>query len=115
MTSGSHYENLVLAGAAQLRIVGTANLSRFDGDKGAMKSLNAWREICDRLVWKQFLDVRRQWPDADSVGDCVVFNVRHNRYRLITKISYGLGLITVVSVLTHAEYDRGGWRNVCGC
>jgi mRNA-degrading endonuclease HigB of HigAB toxin-antitoxin module len=56
-----------------------------------------------------------QYPNADSVGDCVVFDIRHNRYRLITKISYGLSLITVVSLLTDAEWDRGGWKNVCGC
>jgi len=45
----------------------------------------------------------------------VVFDIRGNRYRLIAKVYFGLGLISVVSLLTHAEYDGGGWKSACGC
>ena len=41
--------------------------------------------------------------------------LRHNRYRLIAKIHFAEGILEVVSVLTHAEYDRGGWKDGCGC
>jgi len=37
------------------------------------------------------------------------------RYRLIAKVHYAVGILEVVSVLTHAEYDRGGWKDGCGC
>jgi mRNA interferase HigB len=71
--------------------------------------------ICESAKWNDFLDVRCQFPSADSVGDRAVFDIRHNRYRLIAKIYYGLSLVPVVSLVTHAEYDRGGWKNGCGC
>ena len=98
-----------------MTIVGTANLLRFHSDRPALRSLAAWRKICESVKWERFLDVRRQFPDADSVGECVVFNIRHNRYRLIAKIHYAEGILEVVSVLTHAEYGRGGWKDGCGC
>ena len=68
-----------------------------------MRSLVSWQKICESAKWKDFLDVRCQFPSAHSVGDCVVFDIRHNRYRLIAKIYCGLSLVTVVSLLTHAE------------
>jgi mRNA interferase HigB len=98
-----------------LKIVGTANLLRFDGDEAAMRSVASWQKICESADWEKFLDVRRQFPSADRVGQCVVFDIRGNRYRLIAKVYFGLGLIRVVSLLTHAEYDRGGWKHACGC
>jgi len=98
-----------------LKIVGTANLLRFKGDEAATRSVASWLRICESVKWDKFLDVRRQFPSADRVGECVVFDIRRNRYRLIAKIEFGIGLIRVVSLLTHAEYDRGGWKNACGC
>ncbi|HUI56322.1 MAG TPA: type II toxin-antitoxin system HigB family toxin [Bryobacteraceae bacterium] len=97
-----------------MTIIGAENLLRFKSDKAAARSLSAWREICEKATWRQFSDVRCQFPNADSVGDCVVFNIRHNRYRVIAKVAYSLGIVTIRSVLTHAEYDRGGWKNGCG-
>jgi mRNA interferase HigB len=49
-------------------------------------------------------------PSADLVGELVVFNVRGNRYRLITRFIYEKGRVYIRRVLTHAEYDRGDWK-----
>jgi hypothetical protein len=35
--------------------------------------------------------------------------------RLITYINYEMGTVTVLAVLTHKEYDKGGWKNACNC
>jgi hypothetical protein len=40
----------------------------------------------------------------------VVFAVKGNDYRLITEINYQSGRIFLGHILTHAEYDRGGWK-----
>ncbi len=98
-----------------MKIIGTASLLRFKGDEAATRSVASWQKICESADWEKFLDVRRQFPSADRVGECVVFDIRGNRYRLIAKVYFGLGLIRVVSLLTHAEYDRGAWKNACGC
>jgi hypothetical protein len=39
-----------------------------------------------------------------------VFDAGGNKYRVITVIQYQLGLVLVKHVLTHVEYDRGGWK-----
>ena len=36
--------------------------------------------------------------------------------REIPYISYEMGTVTVLAVLTHKEYDKGGWKkNACNC
>ncbi len=44
-----------------------------------------------------------------------IFNIKSNDYRLISKIYYPSKLVLVRFVLTHAEYDKGGWTNDCDC
>lgn len=97
-----------------LIIVGK-DLLRSAKDARLTKSLNSWREITEHAKWRHLIDVRCHFPSADSVGKCTVFNIRHNRYRLITLIHYQTGIVDVRGVLTHAEYSRKGWKNVCGC
>jgi mRNA interferase HigB len=62
-----------------------------------------------RASWKGLHDVRRQFPSADQVGDVLIFNIKGNHYRLITRVNYQVGRIYVKAVLTHAEYNRKEW------
>src|SRR4051812_47788612 len=57
-----------------------------------------------------FNEVRRTFPSADLVGDLIVFNIRGNRYRLVARFVYEKGRVYIRRVLTHAEYDRGDWK-----
>jgi mRNA interferase HigB len=74
-------------------------------------ALDAWFRIAKRALWKNLADVRKTFPSADAVGKWTVFNIRGNQYRLITETNYAFGRIYVRHVLTHAEYDRGGWKS----
>ncbi len=47
---------------------------------------------------------------ADVVGNKTVFNIKGNAYRLITAIHYDRGRIYIRELLTHAEYDKGDWK-----
>ena len=114
MTSGSHYENMAVEGTALLKVVGRDDLSRLASDSAAMKSLSSWLKICEAATWRNFTEVRYQFRTADAVGSCTVFNIRHNRYRLITRIYYMTGIVQVIALLTHAEYTRGEWKHACG-
>ncbi|MCH8292569.1 type II toxin-antitoxin system HigB family toxin [Candidatus Poribacteria bacterium] len=40
----------------------------------------------------------------------VVFNIGSNKYRLIASIHFNRSKVYIRHVLTHAEYDRGGWK-----
>lgn len=73
--------------------------------------LDAWFRIAKRAEWKGLADVRETFSTADVVSRWTVFNIKGNRYRLITEIIYKTGRIYLRHVLTHAEYDRGGWKS----
>jgi mRNA interferase HigB len=75
----------------------------------------AAREI---RAWRNFVDVRQVFKDADDVDGYVIFNIRQNRFRLVTVIHYSRpkegrtteGHIYIRSFLTHREYDnRANW------
>jgi mRNA interferase HigB len=72
--------------------------------------LDAWFRIAKRASWKSLAEVRRTLAKADAVGKWTVFNVKGNQYRLIVEINYTFGRVHIRHVLTHAEYDRGGWK-----
>lgn len=71
--------------------------------------LRTWFAISGRAEWKDLADVRGNFTDADQVGRVLVFNVRHNTYRLIMKVDYRSELLMVKQFLTHKEYGRGKW------
>ncbi len=72
--------------------------------------LDAWFCIAKKSRWRNLTDVRKTFSSADAVGKWTVFNIKGNQYRLIVEINYGFGRIYIGHVLTHAEYDRGGWK-----
>jgi mRNA interferase HigB len=84
----------------------------------AAKEIRAWYKIAVSVHWKSFLDVRQVFTDADAVDDYVIFNIRQNRFRLVTIIHYSRekdgrltqGHIYIRSFLTHKQYDnRANW------
>jgi len=84
----------------------------------AANEIVAWASIVEAVRWRNFQEVRRWIKDADSVDGYVIFNIRQNRYRLITVIHYSRtlgeretgGHVYIRSFLTHKEYDnRGNW------
>lgn len=91
--------------------------------KDAAGEIAAWAAIVSQVRWKNFAEVQATFPDADSVDGYVIFNIRHNRYRLITVIHYSKkladrttqGHVYVRSFLTHAANDnRKNWDKEYG-
>jgi mRNA interferase HigB len=77
--------------------------------------LRAWYRIALGAEWESLRDVRTTYPHADGVeiesGEILtVFNIGGNKYRLVTRIRYDYQLVNIRSVLTHAEYDKGKWK-----
>ena len=50
----------------------------------AANEIAAWVGIVEAVRWRNFAEVRTMFKDADNVDDYVIFNIRHNRYRLVT-------------------------------
>jgi mRNA interferase HigB len=77
----------------------------------AEPALDHWFRVVRKARWRRFADVRATFGSADQVGSITVFNLGGNRYRLIAVVMFEAGRVYVRHVLTHAEYDRGRWRN----
>jgi mRNA interferase HigB len=73
-------------------------------------ALDTWYRIAKKATWRNLAEARVTFPTADAVGRFTVFNIKGNTYRLIVEIHYRSQVILVRQVLTHAEYDRGGWK-----
>lgn len=59
------------------------------------------------MQWRTPQDVKGMYATASFLaGNVVVFNVKGNRYRMVTLIAYHTGTIIVRWIGTHAEYDR---------
>ncbi len=75
--------------------------------------LLTWYEQSKKADWKNITETRKMFLHADSVGECTVFNIGGNKYRLITKINYKTKVIYICFVLTHFEYDKDKWKEDC--
>jgi mRNA interferase HigB len=78
-------------------------------DKTTRAELDKWFRIVRKAQWYSLEDVRTQFVSADRVGSVVVFNIRHNAYRLIVRHQLPGQRLFVKALLTHKEYDRREW------
>jgi mRNA interferase HigB len=83
--------------------------------KIAERDLSAWYKIAMGADWANFGALKRTFGSADQVGNCVVFDVGNNRFRLIGRVNYVTRVIYVLKVMDHAEYDKRAWIDSCGC
>ena len=96
-----------------MRVVSQRKLREFWEDHPDSEGpLRAWFKVAERSEWGQFADVRATYSHADLVGRLVVFDIGGNKYRLIVHVRYDTGFVYVKYVLSHADYDRGDWKDV---
>jgi len=76
-------------------------------------ALDAWYKLTKQADWTNIADVRLLFSTANAIGRCTVFNIKGNGYRLIAWINYNSQKVFIRQVLTHAEYDKEGWKNEC--
>jgi mRNA interferase HigB len=79
-------------------------------DESAPDAFAKWYDLVRNNRFANFSEVRRTFPSAGLVGDLVVFNIRGNRYRLVARFIFDKGRVYIRRVMTHAEYDRGDWK-----
>ena len=79
----------------------------------AEEPLRRWYKITNKAAWRNLAETRRDFPHADLFGECTIFNIRGNSYRLVTKIYYDTQVVLARFIGTHPDYDRGVWKNDC--
>jgi mRNA interferase HigB len=99
---------------SEVRVISRRALLDFvDKHPDSAEPLDNWYRRTRRADWSHLSEVRIDYPHADAVGACTVFNIKGNNYRLITKIFYQQKKILIRFVLTHKEYDKGRWKDDC--
>ena len=81
----------------------------------AKEPLRSWLTAAKRAKWQNLAEVRQTFNSADVAGTCTIFNIKGNAYRLVSKIYYPTEVLLIRVVLTHADYDKGRWKNDCEC
>ena len=94
-----------------MRIIKRAALEQFWGrHPDAKTSLESWFAVVRAAHWQTPAEMKRTYPHADMVGRRTVFNIAGNKFRLIARVNYQAQIVFVLYLLTHAEYDRGAWK-----
>ena len=102
---------LALCEHQRVNVISTTTIKRYAAlHADAAEELMRWNKSASRSIWRDLNDVRQFYPDADQYKSLLIFDIRHNYYRLIVKVDYRAKLLMVKEFLTHNEYMRGGWK-----
>jgi mRNA interferase HigB len=77
--------------------------SRKHDSEIAKPDFSTWYKAAGSAAWANFGELRQTFGSADQVGNCVVFDVGNNRYRLIGRINYRKGIIYVLGPMDHRD------------
>lgn len=103
-----------------MRIISKSHLKRFwesPGNHDSEGPLRAWYQLVRSrtIAWRSWGDIKSTFAAASLVGNCVVFNIGGNKYRLVTRVLYPSQVVLILKVMTHREYDHDQWKTDCGC
>ncbi|HEY7087288.1 MAG TPA: type II toxin-antitoxin system HigB family toxin [Tepidisphaeraceae bacterium] len=98
------------------RIVSPRRLREFAAEHPqAERALDHWERLVNLVNWRTPADVKQTFNSVDPVtvksGRTVyVFNITR-AYRLVAAIHFNSGMIYVLRIMTHKEYDRSRWKD----
>ena len=75
--------------------------------KETKNQLEAWYYEVKNSNWNNPIEVKEKYGTASIIGvNKVVFNIKGNRYRLVTKINYQMKTVYIKFIGTHKDYDK---------
>ncbi|MFK7806100.1 MAG: type II toxin-antitoxin system HigB family toxin [Anaerolineae bacterium] len=95
-----------------MHIISRKTLAEFwEKHPNAESPLKGWFTRTNYAQWQHLAELKNDFPSADLVGRLTVFNIGGGNYRLIVRVEYQLQRVYIRHILTHAEYDKGNWKN----
>jgi len=93
-----------------MRLVGRQLLDDFAAQHAEIRGpLNAWIAEVEEAEWRGPADVKARFPSASFIADNrIVFNIKGNKFRIETKVSYEVTVVLTLRIGTHAEYSK--WK-----
>lgn len=91
-----------------LRIIARKTLRTFwEGHADSEQSLKSWYREMEKGTWATINEMKTQYPSASILkGNRIVFNIKGNKYRLISKMNFQYQVCWIRFIGTHAEYDK---------
>jgi mRNA interferase HigB len=91
-----------------MKLVGREVLERFcEAQPDCRRWISAWITDVRGSTWRSPQDIKDKYVSVSFLADSVViFNVRGNNYRLVVRVAYGVRVVFVQWIGTHAEYDK---------
>jgi len=73
----------------------------------AKSSIESWYQEVIGASWKNTMDIKNRYATASFIGNnYVIFNIKGNSYRLVTKVAYNRQTVLIKWIGTHAEYSK---------
>lgn len=91
-----------------MKIVGLKALDEFKKKHGdCRRQIDEWINDVTNSEWESFNDLKSAYPQASILnGNTVIFNIKGNRYRLVTVVVIVAGRVFVEWIGTHEEYNK---------
>jgi mRNA interferase HigB len=91
-----------------MEVIGEDSLKAYSKKyQNSRSSLSRWLKLTKSASWKTLQDVKETFPATDYIRqNQYCFDIGGNNYRLLTAISFQLSTVTILEVMTHAEYDK---------
>jgi mRNA interferase HigB len=96
-----------------MRLISRKNLlSAIEPYADAQSAIESWYKLIKDNDWESLEELRQEYSKlVDQVYGYTIFNIKHNRYRLIVQVKYKSKIIYFKKFLTHAEYSKINWDN----
>jgi mRNA interferase HigB len=93
-----------------MKVVGREELEKYARKHADVRGqVDAWLCEVEEAEWQSPNDIKRRYSHASFLADRrVIFNLKGNRYRLDTKVSFKSQVVLVVRIGTHEEYST--WK-----
>ena len=91
-----------------MKLVGREVLEQFCvASPDCRRWMGAWIVDVQGSTWRTPQDIKARYSTVSFLPDnVVIFNVRGNNYRLAVRIAYGVQVVLIQWIGTHAEYDK---------
>ncbi|MBI5323991.1 MAG: type II toxin-antitoxin system HigB family toxin [Ignavibacteriae bacterium] len=91
-----------------MRIIARNTLKIFwTNNHDAEQPIKAWFAEAEKSSWKSPNEIKDKYKSASIITNKrVVFNIKGNKYRLVVDIEYRLGIVFIIWIGSHKDYDK---------
>jgi len=97
-----------------MRIISRRTLTNYwERNPETEQALKSWFDEVSNALWTSPNELKEQYCNASIItSKRVVFNIKGNNYRLAVDIEYRIGIVFIVWIGTHKEYDKLNVRKI---